>query len=219
MEKVGFSKVFSELSKFKIGTHHPHCEFHDHHIVRPFGGPLCLGCFCMWTGVAIGLFLWTINAINNYFQYYYLAFVGLSMAPFPFLQMKIQVKWFKMVARFALGFGSCLLLTSTLIFLPLNVVGLLVRSIILYSYIYLVKFALTLRSKNIDDPCDGCDKGAFPLCEWKSEQIYEILQNWNLDESTNDFLKEISYSFENKSSNVLVITGNDVLSRNLINDD
>ena len=173
----------------------------------------------MWTGIAVGLSFTIINAMNDYFQYYYLACAGLSMAPFPFLQMKIQLKWFKIIARFALGFGSCLLLTSTLIFLPLNAVGLIVRSVVLIGYIYLVKYALALRSKNIDDPCDGCDKGAFPLCEWKSEHISEILQNWNLDESTNDFLKEISYSFENKSSNVLVMTGNDVLSRSLINDD
>ena len=173
----------------------------------------------MWTGIAVGLLFTIINAMNNYFQYYYLACAGLSMTPFPFLQMKIQVKWFKIVARFALGFGSSLLLASTLIFLPIDAVGLLVRLIVLFSYIYLVKFALALRSKNIDDPCDGCEKGAFPLCEWKSEQISEILQNWNLDESTNDFLKQISYSFEIKSSNILVMTGNDVLSRNLINDE
>jgi hypothetical protein len=173
----------------------------------------------MWTGITAGLVFVLLNSFYDYYEYYHLAFIGLSMSPFPFLQMKIQLKWFKMVARFALGLGSCMLLISTLIYLPMTVLGFSIRFITLISYIYLVKYALALRSKNIDDPCDGCTKGAFPLCEWKSDHISVILQEWNLDEPTRDFLGEITKSFADETSNVLVMTGNDVLSRNLRNDE
>ena len=213
MTEVGLSQVLTHLSKFERGAHHPHCEFHHHHIVRPFGRPLCLGCFCMWTGIALGLASLLINANTLELSAFSLIFLGFSMAPFPFIQIYFQQRWFKLLARTALGYGSSLLLGATLLLLPLDTFGWVLRFSIVIGYAVLARLALMIRNDNMDDPCDGCQEGAFPLCTWKMAEISEIQSKWDLDQETHDFLSSILQSFEDDNSNLTIMTGEEVLRR------
>ena len=209
------SQVLTVLSKFEKGAHHPHCEYHHHHIVRPFGRPLCLGCFCMWAGVALGLVSLFINAYTVELPAFSLIIIGLTMAPFPFIQIYFQHRLFKLLARTALGYGSAILLGATLILLPLNSFGWIARFSVVIGYTVLARVALIIRNDNMDDPCDGCKGGAFPLCTWKMSQISDICHTWDLDQETHDFLASILRSFEDDNSNVSIITGEEVLRRGL----
>ena len=215
MTEWGLSQVLTKLSKFEKGAHHPHCEYHHHHIVRPFGRPLCLGCFCMWSGVTLGLASLLINTYTVEFSAFSLMIIGFTMAPFPFIQIYFQQRWFKLLARTALGYGSAILLGATLVLLPLNSFGWITRFSVVIGYIVASRLALKIRNDNMDDPCDGCKEGAFPLCTWKMSDISDILRTWDLDQGTRDFLESILESFEDDNSNVSIITGEEVLRREL----
>ena len=167
----------------------------------------------MWTGIALGLASLLINANTLELSAFSLIFLGFSMAPFPFIQIYFQQRWFKLLARTALGYGSSLLLGATLLLLPLDTFGWVLRFSIVIGYAVLARLALMIRNDNMDDPCDGCQEGAFPLCTWKMAEISEIQSKWDLDQETHDFLSSILQSFEDDNSNLTIMTGEEVLRR------
>jgi hypothetical protein len=203
----------NEVSRFSFGAHHPHCNFHHHHIVRPFGKPLCLGCFCMWTGVGLGLVALMLNMKYFHIPPYLMMVVGLLNAPFPFVQIKIQNRLYKIVARMALGFGSTLLLATAVIMLPLDSEGVILRILVVGAYILLARIALRLRNENKDDPCYGCPEGAFPLCSWKHPEISRALDEYDLDEDSREFLELVVASFDKTDETpIRMFTAEEILS-------
>jgi len=115
----------SELGTFRFLAHHPDCGRHDHHLVRPFGVPLCLGCVGMYSGIVLGgaallLFRPEWGAWSTY---------ALALAVFAptFGQPFIQVRAYKLPARVLLGLGFALtawaVLTPTLARLRLPGLG------------------------------------------------------------------------------------------------
>jgi len=168
----------------------------------------------MWFGVVIGLASLLVNANTIELSAFSLMILGFALAPFPFIQIYFQQRWFKLLARTALGYGSSLLLGTTLLLLPLDKFGWILRFSILMGYVGLVRLALNIRDNNMNDPCDGCQEGAFPLCTWKMDEMAEIRNKWDLDQETNDFLSSILQSFEGDNSNLTIMTGEEVLRRN-----
>ena len=167
----------------------------------------------MWFGVVIGIVSLLVNANTIELSAFSLMILGFAMAPFPFIQIYFQQRWFKLLARTALGYGSSLLLGTTLLLLPLDKFGWILRFLIVMGYVGLARLALNIRDGNMNDPCDGCQEGAFPLCTWKMAEMTEIRDNWNLDQETNAFLSSILQSFEGGNSNLTIMTGEDVLRR------
>lgn len=169
----------------------------------------------MWTGVILGLASLLINAYTVELSTFSLMIIGFAMAPFPFIQIYFQQRWFKLLARTALGYGSAILLGATLVLIPLNAFGWITRFSVVMGYVVLARIALNVRNNNMDDPCDGCEEGAFPLCTWKVSEISEIHRTWELDQETRDFLSSILQSFEDDSPNISIMTGEEVLRRGL----
>lgn len=167
----------------------------------------------MWSGVIIGVIAVFLNAYFGILEYTGMMLLGVLMTPFPFIQVYVQRRSFKLVARTALGFGSAALLGSAYLFLPLNPYGLGARIGILMCYVGLFRIGLSFRSQRMNDPCNGCDKGAFPLCTWKAPEIQNILETRELDSETGMFLTSILDSFSNEKSKITIMTGDDVLRR------
>ncbi len=187
------ANVLNQLSSFRWGAHHPDCSFHDHHILRIFGHPFCLGCVCMWTGITIGLFLLWLFSDQN-FSWPLIAFIGLGLAPLPYLQMHYQKKWFKILARTGLGSGSVLFIGAPLFLAQINVQGLVIRILTILIYVLLVRHALVRRQRTIDKPCDGCQEGVFPLCSWNEEKIIAASNSLDLDDDGKEFLQMVAQS-------------------------
>lgn len=167
----------------------------------------------MWSGVAIGLMAIFLNAYFAVLDYISVMLLGIMMAPFPFIQVYVQRRSFKLVARTALGFGSAALLGSAFFFLPLNPYGLGGRVGTLMCYVGLVRIGLNFRSQRMNDPCNGCDEGAFPLCTWKAPEIQNILETREVDNETEMFLTSILDSFSKDNSMITIMTGDDVMRR------
>lgn len=189
----GLANVLNKLSNFRWGAHHPDCSFHDHHILRIFGHPFCLGCVCLWTGVAMGLiFLWALY--NQNFTWPIIASIGIGLAPLPYLQMHYQKKWFKIFARTGLGIGSALFIGAPLFFADIDLQGVVIRILTIGFYVLLVRHALARRQRTIDKPCDGCSEGVFPLCSWNKEKIIAASNSPDLDEDGREFLQMVAQS-------------------------
>jgi len=182
--------VISHLSKYKFGAHHPDCSYHDHHIIRIFGHPFCLGCFFLYFGILIGIIaLWTMFGYG--LEWHIIFFIGLLFSPLPYIQMHFQRKWFKILARTGLGIGSTLFLGAPLFLLDTNLFGFLYRIGIIFLYWLIAKHALHRRKKKLDRPCDNCNEGVFPLCNWNFRKMDEILNQNSFNFEEEKFLQSI----------------------------
>ena len=189
----GLANVLNQFSTFRWGAHHPDCSFHDHHILRILGRPLCLGCVCLCTGATMGLiFLWILPIQN--FSWPMITMIGLGMAPLPYFQMHFQQKWFKIFARTGLGIGSVLFIGGPLFFASINWQGVLVRVLTIGIYVLLVRHALARRQRTMNEPCNGCIEGVFPLCSWNKDKIIAASTNPRLDQEGREFLQMVAQS-------------------------
>ena len=167
----------------------------------------------MWSGVTIGVIGVLLNTYFGFLDYTRMMLLGVLMVPFPFIQVYIQRRVFKMVARTALGFGSAVLLSSAFLSLPLDSYGYSARGVVLICYVVLVRIGLNFRSQRMNDPCNGCTEGAFPLCTWKAPEIQNILETKEVDKETGMFLTSILDSFSQENPKITILTGDDVLLR------
>jgi|GEM_PF-3521707 hypothetical protein len=168
----------------------------------------------MWFGVGLGF----IGIVANFLYFQIppniLILIGFLHSPFPFLQIKFQQRWFKILARTALGIGGTLVLVPTIILIPLSISGLISRILIIGVFAMLAQIALNKRSQNKDDPCDDCPEGAFPLCGWNLPDLTSILQGNEIDEESREFLEIVVESLSNGSkSRMKIYTAEEFLSK------
>jgi hypothetical protein len=111
-------------SAYRFGAHHPHCDRHRHHLIWVFGHPFCLGCTCMYSGVALGSFL---AVSRNWADCSFFVWVCLHLVLIlpTVLQPWIQHKTFKIMARLLLGIstGSYFVFSYTGVFLIRGFLG------------------------------------------------------------------------------------------------
>ncbi|NIE64358.1 hypothetical protein [Burkholderia sp. Ax-1719] len=151
-------------------AHHPHCERHDHHLVRPFGRPLCLGCTCVALGAPLGIAAACAISWQSWSMAQWIVFHLLLLVPTA-LQPLWQAKRFKMFARSLLGFASGSYLASGLFcvcyFAPLW----LFKAAVLFAFGAMLKLLLAWRNRRTADPCSNCPLGMFPTCEWNLPRL------------------------------------------------
>jgi len=151
----------ANLGRFRFLAHHPDCARHDHHLVRPFGRPLCLGCAGMWSGIVLG----AVAIIASWPIASGLQIFGVSLLCYgpTFGQPWVRRRWYKLPARFMLGLGFALG-GASLVAAPLDVGGWILRLVAVGVTYGLYRAATELRSRRSEDPCVGCPWGSFPLC-------------------------------------------------------
>ncbi len=159
------------LGQYPPLAHHPTCARHDHHLLRPFGIPLCLGCVCLYGGFLVagaGTVWWLPFRAEPSALVVFAC--GVTAALPTFAQPFIQKKAFKILARTLLGGGLALGVNATLASLvgPGGVLGAVA---FLVTAVVLAALALLLRRRRSDDPCRGCPWGAFPLCAHNLEAL------------------------------------------------
>lgn len=157
-------------ASFLPGAHHPHCTRHGHHLIWVLSRPLCLGCMCLYSGVLVGF---SVSAILRPTGVAFATWAALHLilvSPTT-VQPFIQLKWFKILARFALGLatGSYFVTGILSVNAPVSP-GLFLVSLPLAFAAVLIGL-LRLRRAYPDDPCRQCPLGVFPTCEWNLPRL------------------------------------------------
>tara|TARA_A100001037_G_C14917219_1_gene530003 strand:- start:46 stop:546 length:501 start_codon:yes stop_codon:yes gene_type:complete len=147
----------------------------------------------MYSGIVLGVLIIFIMFSLN-FNWLTIWLIGLSFVPLPYLQMRYQIKWFKIFARFGLGIGSVLFIGGPLFFTSVDTKGYTIRVLVIAVYIILARHALSRRQKAIDRPCDTCTEGVFPICSWNKDLIIEASKNEDLDEEGREFMEMVAQS-------------------------
>jgi hypothetical protein len=158
----------ASLGRPPFFAHHPTCGRYDHHLLRPFGVPLCLGCASGSLGGAAALGAILLVSLPGGLPATWAgaaALYGLALAGYlPSLaQPFVQRRWFKIPARAALGAGIVAAAAAVLA-LPWTTVGIAVKAALCITTYGLYQFSARLRLRKIDNPCAGCPFGAYPLC-------------------------------------------------------
>ena len=159
-------------SEFLWGAHHPHCERHDHHLLWIKKHPYCLGCVCLYTGLIGGILVF---ALIYPMQISFLNWLGINIAllvPTVF-QPFIQKKSYKVVSRWLLGLciASYFLSGFFITNLPVNSWIFRISQIGMFALIFSI---LTwIRNSKIDNPCNKCPLGNYPVCEWNLPRLLD----------------------------------------------
>lgn len=156
-------------SEYRPFAHHPHCERHGHHLIWIMNRPLCLGCVCMYGGIALSpLIQWFLPWMALSYWQWGIVFAGL-LAPTA-AQPWMQRKAFKVVSRSMLG--VCIgLFGIGLIRIDYPVPGWAWRLSAALLAMVLWRGLLLLRQSRPNNPCSSCELGTYPTCDWNLPRL------------------------------------------------
>ena len=172
----------SSLGNLPIGSHHPPCPRHEHHIIWLFKHPFCLGCFSLYSGVLIGavscFFLLPGISLTNWFL---LCTAGVSPTV---LQPWMQKKTYKIFARFVLGVATIAWWFGAIGLGPIEFPDPLWTPICLLFFVGVALVLMTIRDRFTPNPCNQCPLGAFPTCSWNldrhsqsDDELIQLIRN------------------------------------------
>ncbi|SDR55263.1 hypothetical protein SAMN05443245_7642 [Paraburkholderia fungorum] len=167
---------FAQVRQLAAGSgmlrwaHHPHCSRHDHHLLRPFGRPVCLGCTCVAIGAPLGIVFACAMPWHAWTMWQWIALHLLLLAPTA-VQPLLQKKAFKMFARILLGAVSGSYLISGLFKVDFFAPAWLFKLAVALAFAAVLKILLAWRNRRTSDPCSNCPQGMFPTCEWNLPRL------------------------------------------------
>lgn len=191
------SSPLARLGRLPRFAHHATCPRYDHHLLRPFGVPLCLGCVCMYSGIAVtSLILLLSLEVASTLSYAIVIYaIALACCAPTFLQPFIQRRWFKIPARLILGAGLTLSGAAVLA-APWSTAGHVARAAFLGVTLALYHLAQRLREKKMNNPCSACPWGAFPLCAHNLPGMRALLADPALDPEQRVFFEALVAQLE-----------------------
>jgi hypothetical protein len=157
-------------SSFLRGAHHPHCDRHGNHLIWVRGRPLCLGCTCMGLGVAIGSIATALGLVPRLELLGWVTLhVGL-VGPTA-LQPWLQVKPYKIAARFLLGIGSATWFWGCLGPGRAHISRLLEFALSAAILAAFARLLWLMRDRKSKSPCVSCPLGYYPTCSWNLPRL------------------------------------------------
>ncbi|UWU45778.1 hypothetical protein [Limnospira platensis] len=123
LETPAFSKFINNLGKIPSLAHHPACKYYHNHIIWIGRFPLCLGCLMMSCGIIAGLGLIPHLGIFKNLPFFVLLSLGVLLYIPAIIQIWVQKKFYKIIARFCLGVSVVFLCYAGLWLTPNSTVG------------------------------------------------------------------------------------------------
>jgi hypothetical protein len=163
-------EFLTEIQRLPILAHHPACKYYHNHLVWLGNIPLCLGCSMMACGILAGVLLLQIPLLSAY-PFYYLLILGVLLYIPAVLQIWIQIKSYKLLARFSLGIAVAFLFYAGCWLTPWSWIGLILRVGFLVIFGLVWNITLKLRSQESKSPCNRCPEGQFPICAYTKTRI------------------------------------------------
>lgn len=196
------NETLSSLSNLKWGAHHPHCNKHNHHLIRFLNHPFCIGCTFMSIGIFSGIILYVFTSFKNWSPLY-LWILGFILYLSAMLQTFTKNKQIKIILRYSLGLGTFFLLISVYQ-IKWNTSGIILKVVLLIIFVIIFQKTIEFRSKKIDDTCINCQDGTYPLCRFKLNEMKLIIANNNGKTDNKElvlFLKTLIDQFEGRTEN------------------
>jgi len=166
-----FRQFMARLEMKPLLAHHPSCHYYNHHLIWIGKLPLCLGCSMMTCGMVSGL-LWLPHLeLLTTQPFYVLLALGIFLYIPALLQIWIQVKAYKVLARYLLGVSVTVLIYAGLWMTPFTVWGWILKIGFVIGFILVWNLTLKVRSHYSKSPCQNCPEGRFPLCSYTMKRI------------------------------------------------
>jgi hypothetical protein len=203
LETPAFSEFINNLGTIPSLAHHPACKYYHHHIIWIGGLPLCLGCLMMSCGIITGLgMIFGLGLFQN-LPFLVLLFMGFLLYIPAIIQIWIQKKIYKVLARFCLGISVIFLCYSGLWLTPNSTVGWFLKFGFITVFYIVWNLTLRLRSQYSKNPCQNCPEGRFPLCSYTTHRIPELAPKYFLkSDGTNpeadEFVKALQSLYSNR---------------------
>jgi len=178
LETPAFSKFIENLGMTPWLAHHPACKYHHNHIIWVGNLPLCLGCSMMGSGMFVGIMLIPYLGILKDLPFFVLLSLGVLLYIPAVLQIWIQQKNYKILARFSLGIAVIFLCYAGLWLTPISTVGLILKLGFITIFYIVWNLTLRLRSQYSKSPCQNCPEGRFPLCSYTTHRIPKLAQQY-----------------------------------------
>jgi hypothetical protein len=167
--------LLSRLVRLSPFAHHPSCSYWSNHLIHLGRYPICLGCFCMSVGMALGVLMLLVGVFSSFapWERFLLGFAAYTPT---LIQIYRQRYVFKIAARFLLGVGTALAVSSSISGYPWDNVYAIVNLGFLSVFILLFVGTSRWRSRHLDVPCLRCPEGRFPFCSWRHPNIVAALR-------------------------------------------
>ncbi len=189
------SEAVSRLNSFGKGMiHHPPCPRHDNHLIYIKERPFCLGCFSFYMGTAISIPAIYLLVFALDLDMMTVGSIGAILAMVPTLiQIKLQVKAFKIFSRSILGVGILVWFWALLVMMPYTTQGMILRAVGIVWFFFMVGTVHYLRNRyGKGMHCKDCPEGDFPICSYRlpliEKMIRELEDKGEQESTAYDFL-------------------------------
>lgn len=147
LNSPAFLEFITQLGRVPLLAHHPTCKYYHNHVIWLGKLPLCLGCSMMGCGMAAGTLLIPHWQFVKNLPFYVLLCFGVLLYIPALLQIRIQLKAYKLFARFLLGFSVVCLVYAGLCLTPLSLTGWVLKLGFLANFYLVWNLTLKMRSR------------------------------------------------------------------------
>jgi hypothetical protein len=161
--------LVSQLTATPKVAHHPTCRCYDNHLLRLGRFSVCLGCACLTAGglAAAGVLAWMQTHLffkTHSINVYEMMSLGIALYVPCLIQVYVQRKWFKIVARLSLGASIPVLWFAAMFLLPGGAAGWVLRGIFIVLFVGNWKLTQYVRRQKTCDSSSYCRNGCYPFC-------------------------------------------------------
>ncbi|MBO0350263.1 hypothetical protein J0895_14315 [Phormidium pseudopriestleyi FRX01] len=174
LETPAFVKFINNLGRIPLLAHHPACKYYHNHIIWIGNLPLCLGCLMMSCGIITGFLLIPHLGVLKTLPFFVLLSLGILLYVPAVLQIWIQKKFYKIIARFCLGVSVVFLCYAGLWLTPNSTIGWILKFGFITVFYGVWHLTLKMRSQYSKSPCTSCPEGRFPLCSYTTHRISKL---------------------------------------------
>ena len=189
------------IGVYEKWAHHPDCYRYDHHLARPFGISVCLGCLGLGTGFLLGFFLYFFEPWEQ-LNLWYNFLLSLSLLLPTIVQPHFQNRLFKFPSRLLLGLAIWIVLFGTILKNDwLSGEGLIAAIVITLICFQMKKRMLNYRNSYTEIPCVDCPHGKYPLCSHYLDDIKRVAESDSLNDGMKEFYLTLIRQLESENPN------------------
>ena len=195
------SPYSDNIGVYEKWAHHPDCYRYNHHLARPFGISVCLGCLGLGTGFLLGFFLYFFEPWGQ-LNLGYNFLLSISLLVPTIVQPHFQKRSFKFPSRMLLGLAIWIVLFGTILKNDWISGGGLISAIVITLICFQIKkWMLNYRAGYTKIPCIDCPHGKYPLCSHYLNDIKRVAKSNNLNNGMKEFYLTLIKQLESENPN------------------
>jgi uncharacterized membrane protein len=202
LQSPAFLEFINALEKFPLLAHHPACKHHNHHLIWVGKLPLCLGCTMMSLGIITGILIIPFLGFFKQLPFSVLLSLGVVLYLPAIVQIWVQKKPYKIMARFSLGVGIVFMFYAGLWLTPISLIGIILKLGFLAVFYIVCNLTLKIRAEHSVSPCQNCPDGRFPICAYTLPRIPKLAKTYfahadGNDPEADEFVRALEFTTNN----------------------